>query len=413
LFSSLNENIATIADLFSRTGETFIKPKFRLVRDVPRGRTVPPFLSPRHTGRNLLWPLHLFGFMPTYPGQIHARIMAHGLFAGFIFGFLGTAMPRMLGAHPLRPIEVFPIAFAYLATIAVYAAGSIRLGSALFVTTLLIFASIMFPRIGKRKNLPPPGFILVAMSLLSGLAGAILSALNLAEKFPTAPALEGLLTYQGFVLLPILGIGPFILPRFFGLQSAHDLPESLLPTRAWLRKAALAAIAGAFIIASFFIEARGSIRFAYALRFVVTAAYMFVEMPLKVGPGGTNVFGAAIRISLIGIVSGFLAVALFPAYRVGLLHLTLVGGFAVITFVVATRVLFGHSGHLARLKSRNRWFLLSVALMLFGMATRISGDFWPKIMASHYIYGALLWISGVGLWAFYALSKAFVHDAEK
>ncbi|HUS34384.1 MAG TPA: NnrS family protein [Verrucomicrobiae bacterium] len=361
----------------------------------------------------LLWPLHLFGVMPTYPGQIHARIMAHGLFAGFILGFLGTAMPRMLGARPLRPIEVLPISLAYLATTAAYITGSIRLGSALFVTTFFIFASIMSPRLLKRKDLPPPGFILVAMSLLSGVAGAILAALDLAEKLPTAHALERLLTYQGFVLLPILGIGPFILPRFFGLQSAHDLPESLLPTRAWVRKAALAATAGTLIIASFFIEASGSIRFAYALRFVVTAGYMLLEMPLKTGPGGANVFGAAIRISLIGIVSGFLAVALFPAYRVGLLHLTLVGGFAVITFVVASRVLFGHSGNLGSLKSRNRWFLIAIVLMLFGMATRISGDFWPKIMASHYIYGALLWIVGVGLWGFYALPKALIRDAKK
>jgi hypothetical protein len=319
----------------------------------------------------------------------------------------------MLTANPLRPIEVFPIALSYLATIAAYTLSSMRLGSALFAVTIVIFASIMMPRIGKRKDLPPPGFVLVAMSLLCALAGAILGALDLAEKFPTVPALERLLTYQAFVLLPILGIGPFILPRFFGLQSAHDLPESLSPTREWLRKALLAAVAGALIIVSFFFEANGSIRFAYALRFAVTLGYMLLEMPLKSGPAGTNIFGAAIRIALLGIVSGFLAVALFPAYRVGLLHLTLVGGFAVITFVVATRVLFGHSGNLAQLKSRNRWFLIALALMLFGMATRISGDLWPKIMATHYIYGGLLWVAGAALWGFYALRKVFVEDAEK
>lgn len=360
----------------------------------------------------LLWPLHLLGVMPTYPGQIHARIMAHGLFAGYIIGFLGTAMPRMLTANPLRPIELFPVTLAYLATFAAYCIGSIRLGSALFATTIFLFAAIMWPRIGKRKDLPPPGFILVAMSLLVAVAGAVLGALDLAEKFPTAPALERLLTYQGFVLLPILGIGPFILPRFFGLQSAHDLPESLSPTRAWLRKAALAAGAGILIIITFCIEAKGSIRLAYALRFAATFGYMLLEMPLKSGPDGTNVFGAAIRIALIGIISGFLAVALFPGYRVGLLHLTLVGGFALITFVVATRVLFGHSGNIASLKTRNRWFIVAMVLMLFGMATRISGDFWPKIMASHYIYGAFLWIAGVALWGFYALPKIFIQDKE-
>jgi len=225
--------------------------------------------------------------------------------------------------------------------------------------------------------------------------------------------LEKLLTYQGFVLLPILGIGPFILPRFFGLGSSHDLPESVVPTRVWLKKASLAGMTGAFIIWTFFLEAKGSYRTAYGVRFAVTLIYMLLEMPLRSGPARTNIFGAAIRISLLGIVTGFLAIACFPAYRVGLLHLTLVGGFAVIALVVATRVLFGHSGNLAQLKGRNRWFLLAAVVMLFGMATRISGDFWPNIMASHYIYGALLWIAGVVLWGFYALPKIFVVDAEK
>ena len=111
-------------------------------------------------------------------------------------------------------------------------------------------------------------------------------------------------------------------------------------------------------------------------------------------------------------VGGFTLIALFPAFRVGLLHLTLIGGFAVITFTVATRVVFGHSGNLEKLKGRNRWLLVAVALMLIGMATRISGDFWPKIMASHYTYGAIIWIAGVLLWSSYALPKVLQVESE-
>jgi len=40
--------------------------------------------------------------------------------------------------------------------------------------------------------------------------------------------LQRRLAYQGFVLLPIPGIGPFILPRFFGLPSPHDFPEACM-----------------------------------------------------------------------------------------------------------------------------------------------------------------------------------------
>jgi len=57
------------------------------------------------------------------------------------------------------------------------------------------------------------------------------------------------------------------------------------------------------------------------------------------------------------------------------------------------------------LQGRNRWLLVAIGLMLFAMATRISGDFWPKIMASHYVYGAIVWIAGVLLWSYYVLPK--------
>jgi uncharacterized protein involved in response to NO len=43
-----------------------------------------------------LWPLYLGGLTKSYPGPAHARIMAYGLFGSFSFGFLGTALPRLL-----------------------------------------------------------------------------------------------------------------------------------------------------------------------------------------------------------------------------------------------------------------------------------------------------------------------------
>jgi hypothetical protein len=107
-----------------------------------------------------------------------------------------------------------------------------------------------------------------------------------------------------------------------------------------------------------------------------------------------------------------LLIAIFPAFRVGLLHLTLIGGFAVITVTVATRVMFGQSGNLAKLKQKNWWLITAVGVMLFAMATRISGDFWPKIMATHYTCGAILWIIATLLWAAYTIPKVFIMEAE-
>jgi uncharacterized protein involved in response to NO len=361
-----------------------------------------------------LWPFYFLGWTKFYPGEAHARIMAYGLFGGFIFGFLGTAMPRMLSAPALGTRNVLTLLCLHLAMTIAFAAQKIFLGDVLFLFLLLLFLSLMFRRFRHRKDTPPPGFILVGLAFLCALAGAVIALFQpwMEEGVTYWIVLQRRLSYQGFVLLPILGIGPFILPRFFGLPSPHDFPETLKPSATWKRKALLALGSGILIIASFFVEMKGWLRTAHALRFGTTLVYLFVEFPFRLAPKLGSSLGASLRIAFALLVSGFVFIALFPTFRVGLLHLTLVGGFAVITFTVATRVMFGHSGNLEKLKEKNRWLLITISLMLFGMATRISGDFWPKIMASHYIYGALIWIAGVLLWSCYALPKVLQVEAD-
>ena len=118
------------------------------------------------------------------------------------------------------------------------------------------------------------------------------------------------------------------------------------------------------------------------------------------------------RIAFAALAGGFIIIALWPAFRVSMLHLTLIGGFAVVTFTVATRVVFGHSGNLEKLRERNSWMLVAVALMLLGMATRMSGDFWPEIMVSHYNWGAAIWMAGVLVWSSFVLPKVLRVENE-
>ena len=358
-----------------------------------------------------LWPLHLWGVVSWYPGQTHARLMANGFFGGFIIGFLGTAMPRMLSTKPFTSIEIGLLAILYLALVAFYAVGSAVTGDALMLCFVLGFTSCMLPRAWRRKDIPPPGFILVALGLVSVVAGTALSVLqSYVELDLMWIYLQRLLSFQGFILFPVMGVAPFILPRFFGMPSPHDFPEMLSPTKAWKKKALLAVGAGILVVVSFYLEAIGRFRPAYTLRFAVVLSYLILEMPWRSAPGATHSFGVSLRVSVACIVGGFLAVALFPQYRVGLLHLTLIGGFAVITFTVATRVVLGHSGQVAKLKAPNRWLWGLLGLMLLAMATRVSGDLWPAIMATHYSYGALLWIATVLIWSFLVLPNVRIFD---
>ncbi len=353
-----------------------------------------------------LWPLHFGHVISLYPGQAHARIMACGLLGGFIFGFLGTAMPRMLSAPPLGVRNAAVVLVLHLAMLGCYFVQKIAWGDRLFLALLLFFLVLLAVRIVKRADIPPPGFSLVGLALLCALGGAVLGVLEPyhAEPDPYLVLLRRLLLYQGFILLPILGIGPFLLPRFFGVENPHAFPEMLVPNRAWTTKALFALSVGFLVVGSLFIEASGWHRLAHLLRFGAALVYMAIEFPFRRAPL-RGAMGISLWIAFGVMLAGFLVIALFPAYRVGLLHLSLIGGFSVIAFVVATRVVYGHSGNSEQLKKPNRWLVLTVSMMLFASATRASADLWPRIQISHYVYGALIWIAAALLWSWYVLPK--------
>jgi len=360
-----------------------------------------------------LWPLHFWGAMESYPGIPHVRVMVFGFFGGFIFGFLGTALPRMLSAEPLRVWQVLTLLLLHAAMVVTYAIGKIFAGDILLALLLIIFLGCIVPRARSRKDVPPPGFVLVALAFVAVFAGTFLAILQHFRELPLFwTYFQRLLSSQGFLLLPILGIGPFILPRFFGLPSSHNFPESLKAPPGWTRKALLALGTGLLVLFSLAIEAAGWFRLGHALRFLAVLAYWAFEMPFRGAPGFKTAFGASLRIAFLMLLAGFLAVVFFPAYRVSLLHLTLIGGFAIITFIVGTRVVFGHSGNIEKLRAPNHWLLLPIGLMLFGMATRISGDIWPRVLVSHYSYGAALWVLGTLAWAIKVLPKTRTVEDE-
>ena len=119
-----------------------------------------------------IWPLHVWGFVPLYPGQIHARIMIEGFFTAFAMGFLGTAFPRVLDVRRLGMAASIPLAVALLVCASLHLTGRILGGDVVFFATLATFVAILLSRARERKDFPPPSFVLVAMGVLSGLTGA-------------------------------------------------------------------------------------------------------------------------------------------------------------------------------------------------------------------------------------------------
>jgi uncharacterized protein involved in response to NO len=361
-----------------------------------------------------LWPLHFAGIVAFYPGISHAQLMAHGFFGGFIFGVLGTGLPRMLSVKRFALPEVLLLFAIYVTAIVFNLRGRVTNAAIACLLLLVAFAMCVIPRFSARRDLPPPGFVMVALALACLAGGTTLSIVETySEDFPLFwHTMQRLLSYQGFVLLPILGVGSFLLPRFFALPNRHEFSESRTPLPGWAVKAGWAAATGVGVLISFVLEALGWERIAHALRASISGIYLFTQVPIHRSALRRDALRACLAVAIVMTLGGLFVIALYPINKVAVLHLTLVGGFAVLTYTVATRVVLGHSGNQPLLLKPNRWLVGAVALMLLGMATRVSADIIPAVRVSHYTYGAIAWIMGSALWAIQVLPKVLIRDPD-
>lgn len=364
----------------------------------------------------VLWPLFLSGAMSIYPGIMHARLMIEGFMGAFIIGFLGTAGPRLLSAPHFTRTELGVLLTLYLSTVAAHLSAWAALGDGLFSILLASLIVILARRFVRRDELPPPNFVLVICGLLCGAAGAAVSALT--TRFPDWPRLHyfgTLLLSQGFVLLPVLGVGVFLFPRFLGVPFGAELADLRRATPQWKRKAIYAAFAVVAFIGSFAIESAGLIRAAGTLRFASATAYVISQMPTVLKFGRASLLGQFVRVSVWLLLLGLLWPVFLPAYRVAGLHIVFIGGFMLAVFTVATRVMLGHSGQIHLCKRPLPFLIATTVLLSLGLFTRVSADFLSSVAGRniHLIYAAILCIAAALVWGIRLVPRVFVPDTDE
>ncbi len=359
----------------------------------------------------LLWPFHHAGLLADHPGVSHPRLMAHGFLGSFILGFLATAVPRFLGTPRLGDGTVGLMLAGQAAVIALHVAGWTAGGDLAFVGVLLLLLGQLGIRWHRRTELPPPGMVLAAIGVLAGVAGLLIGVLAPAdESGAMARVVSGRLMFHTFLLLPVLGVGAYVMPALLGVPQRHEPPEGRDRVPAWSRPASLALAVGAVGLACVAVDAAGWWRTGWALRALLVAGYLHSQVPWLARGGRRTSVSLVLRIGLTAVPLGLAAAAVLARWAVGVVHLTLATGLVLVTLAVATRVVFGHGGHRDRIVARHRWYPVVTGLILLGTVTRISGDFLPAIQASHFDYGAVFWSAGVLLWAARVLPVTALAD---
>jgi uncharacterized protein involved in response to NO len=356
-----------------------------------------------------LWPAYYAGWLTIYPGIAHARLMSEGFMASFIIGFLGTAGPRLTSTAPFSPKLVLGLLTLDLLAAGFHFGNSPAAGDACFVLCLVLFLAALARRFGRAEELPPPNFVLVALGLLNGLAGAILLACFDNQAFSGGYRLGALLLEQGFVLFPILGVAPFLLPRLLNLNQAP--PEAESHSRSWslLPVAVFAALIGLGIDATFIAQTLGAHPSAGWFRFGAILLYLVTMLPHR----GSSFLGNCLRLGLAMLLIGGAVEVIWPQFRVGALHLIFVSGFSFIVLTVATRVIFGHGGQMELLRKPLPFFIGSAILIFLAAISRYAAEMAFQVRDPHLLAAALCWIAAALLWIVRVLPKITVAEPEE
>jgi len=250
----------------------------------------------------------------------------------------------------------------------------------------------------------------------AGLLGGLVAAACLAWDHGRWLGLEGvtwakLWLFQGLVVLPVMGVGPYLLPRFFGQPSSHSFDDSPTPPPGWWPRVGSAIFWGLHLVASFALEVKGYPQLGQILRAAVIGVWFALETPVFKKSTAPSTAASLVRFAVILFATGWLMAAFLPQARIGSLHLAFIGGFGLLVATASMRVILGHAGRHDLVTGKRVWLRWFAVLVVLAATTRVSADLIEKVRVSHHIYAAWTWAAAVLLW-FWMLGRFLFPDEE-
>jgi uncharacterized protein involved in response to NO len=347
-----------------------------------------------------VWPLYALGVIP-YPGLLHATLMIQGFEQCFIVGFLLTAMPAFTHGPRCHPLELAVAVLAMSAFGAATLGGAAALAHAAFLLSLALLWTAGIRRIAGNERRPPEEFLFVALGLALGtLGGSLLLAGSLGASLGLPPRFPERLLSLGLVLSLVVGVGSLLVPTFAGMRSPLVIPGVAGPHERGGRRRLYAAVIAALALA-FAAELAGRPRLGMALRAVAVTimglwVWKLTRLPRRDAPGFA-LWGAGWM-----VMAGTWVAVLTPGHVVAGLHIAFLGGFAVLTMGIGTRVLVSHGKHPLAIERRalDPWVL---ALLLGAIVLRVIAEARPERATPWLAGSATLWILAWLGWALRAL----------
>jgi uncharacterized protein involved in response to NO len=343
------------------------------------------------------WLLYYAGMQSGYSGYDHGLVQIQAFEMAFATGFLMTAVPRFLEVHGTRMWELILGLALCAAASAALILHRVVVGEALFLALSVHLTVFCLRRLRGRGDDPPPYFAFLPCGFLSAILGTALILWPVAAL----PCLGELLVEQGIMLCFLLAVGSHLGPRL--IYGHRGFPETVTPA-AHARLRRLFGL-GLLLLLSFPVEAAGHGRLGVALRAAIVTAYLFGVLRMYRPPTQALVHVHALRLSFFSVAAGLWLAALVPDTNNASLHLVFVGGFGLMTFVIATRVTVGHGGFEALWEGNRSATIVPLALIALSTPARLAADAMPALYFELLAAAGALWLAGVAAWGLVFVPK--------
>ena len=351
------------------------------------------------------WVAYAFSLAPwwpaslpvAWPGPEHAALLTQGFELAFVCGFLLTAMPAFThgprcSGRELAAVTATVVAFISLRSMAVPAAAWAWLAS------LVLLAFIVGRRVRPGAAAPPEEFLLVATGLALGLAGGIVQVMAASGWLaPTAERAGLRCVSLGMLPALVLGLGSLLVPTFTRMKDPLDIVGLARAGQRPQRRAFTLAIALLLVLALLG-ELAGFVTPAGWLRAAAVLASTQLAWKLWRAPGRRDRLSWSLWSAGWCMAVGFLLAAIFPVQRIEAWHVAFVGGYALLTLGIGTRVVVSHGGHAM---TEERAVLTGAVVTLLGGAliVRALGPVAdPARLVFHHATASVLAMLAFALW---------------
>ena len=342
-----------------------------------------------------VWPAHALGLIP-YPGPLHMALMMQGFEQCFVLGFLLTAMPAFTHSTRCQPWELGWATLSMVVFGALAFAGLVAAAHAAYLASLVLLGVAGARRVVRNPRRPPEEFLFVGLGLLLGVLGATLllaAALDAGPGLP--PRFAERLLSLGLLLSLVIGVGSLLVPTFAGMRDPLVIPGLAAPHERRGRRRLYSVVIAALLLA-FGTEWRGHAQLGMLLRAAaVTVMGLWVwkltRLPRRDAPGFA-LWGSGWL-----VMTGLWTNALGPRIAVAGLHIVFIGGFAMLTLGIGTRVLVSHGRH-PLAKERQVFDPWVLVLLLGALLLRVRAGFAAELAGPTIAWSALLWMLAWALW---------------